>query len=159
MTLLARLQNEVSGRTRNLQEMESHLRDLREQGTLLDLSSEQKKALETLLHRRPVASEIFLSLDFWLGRFLLNAAFFLAGVVFTVWRSRKASAELRRLERIEKSINQLIAEKRLTPEDAERIGVRATAAMSSHPAYMAGIVDLIILPAPNVQSAQRDRKE
>jgi len=120
--LVARLQVEVADRTRTLQDIEARLQELQQQRKLLDLTQEQKTALEALARRQPAVGEIFRSLDFWLGRFLLTALFFLAGIAFTLWRSRKTAAKVTRLDRIEQGIDQLIAQKRLTPEEAEGIG-------------------------------------
>jgi len=90
--LTARLQTEVANRTMALQEMETTLEELRHRRTLLDLSPEQQKALQTLTHRSPTAGEIFTSLDFWLGKVLVSiinsALFFALGIWYQQRRAR-----------------------------------------------------------------------
>jgi DNA repair exonuclease SbcCD ATPase subunit len=81
--LLARLQSEVANRNKAMQEIDTKLQELRQQRTLLELTPEQRQAIEGLV-RRPVSlRDIFTSLDFWVGRFALSVTlstvFFLLG--------------------------------------------------------------------------------
>jgi chromosome segregation ATPase len=79
--LLARLQREVTTRNSTMQEIETKLQELRQQRTLLELTPEQRQAIEGLARRRPSLRDIFTSLDFWVGRFALSLSFFVLGLL------------------------------------------------------------------------------
>jgi multidrug efflux pump subunit AcrA (membrane-fusion protein) len=87
--LLQRLQSELQQRTKAAQQIEAELNELQKQRKLLNLTSEQKEALQSLVRRQLTASEIVTSLDFWLGRVLPAAVFFLFGIFFTLLFSRR----------------------------------------------------------------------
>jgi len=145
--------------------MEAKLQELRQQRTLLDLSLEQKKALEALVRRDPTVREIFTSLEFWVGRVLLSAVFFGLGVVFTIWRTRKAprvflppeiQQQGARLEQIERNIAQLVTERRMSPQVADSIVSRPGSGALS---FSRLVGQELILPSPgNVRSAEEDPK-
>lgn len=84
--LLTRLQNEVTRRNNAMQEAEAKLQELQQQRTLLELTSEQRQAIEGLVRRPQSARDIFTSLDFWLGRFALSTGFFVLGLLVSRWR-------------------------------------------------------------------------
>ena len=90
--LLARLQSEISDRTKTVQQMESDLKQLQEKRTLLELTDDQKKAIEALVRRQPTPREIFTSLDFWLGRVFVSALFFIAGLTVNLLAPQIRSA-------------------------------------------------------------------
>jgi hypothetical protein len=79
--LLARLQSEVTARNNTMQEIETKLQELRQQRTLLELTSEQRQAIEGIVRRRSSLRDIFTSLDFWVGRFALSFSFFMLGLL------------------------------------------------------------------------------
>lgn len=81
--LLTLLQNEVATRTHALKDIETNLNELQQQRALLELTEEQKKAVESLVRRRPSTKDIFTSKEFWLGRVLPSAIFFLLGIIVT----------------------------------------------------------------------------
>jgi len=162
--LLNRIQGEALDRTKKLEE-------LRQLHTLLELTPTQRKAIDALRHTDSTAAEIFTSRDFWLGRFLLSAGFFLAGIAVMVWRSKKANqaavataAEDReRLARIEAGMATLIADKRVTAEEAHGFGYRPESRESEafRAYYVAPVVNrpMIVPPEQNVRSADDDRKK
>jgi hypothetical protein len=86
--LLARLQSEVTARNNTMQEIEMKLQELRQQRTLIELTSEQRQAIEGLVRRQPSPREIFTSLDFWLGRVAPSAFFFMMGIMAS-WLVRR----------------------------------------------------------------------
>jgi len=92
--LLQRLQSELQERTRTAQQIEAELKELQKQRKLLDLTPEQKEALQGLVRMTTTVSEIFTSLDFWLGRVLPSAFFFLLGTFFTLFFRRRRQITL-----------------------------------------------------------------
>lgn len=84
MRLLADLRIEVASRAKTVQDIESRLDELRRQRALLDLTNDQKTALQQLLRRQPSPGDIFTSLDFWLGRVFVSvvvgSVFFALGI-------------------------------------------------------------------------------
>ena len=167
--LMARLQTEMDNRTSAVREMEAKLNELRQQRSLLELTPEQRRGIESLVQKQPSAREIFWSLDFWLGKVLVTAIFFGLGIAVTLWRVGKgpslfSSAESvrlhERLDHIAGEISQLVAEKRLTPEDAARLRLGASAPSSFHPAYRGMVSEPILPPSrENRESLQDDQKQ
>ena len=82
---LGKLQIEVETRTRTVKSIEQQLQQLEQQRSLLELTKEQKAAIEGLLQRPKTTKEILTSTDFWVGRVLPSAFFFLLGVLFSLW--------------------------------------------------------------------------
>ena len=91
--LTARLQTEVGNRTKSLQEMETTLEELRNRRTLLDLTTEQQKALQSLVRRPQSTGEILTSKEFWLGNVFVNVVtgiiFFVLGVWYQYQRRKE----------------------------------------------------------------------
>jgi len=83
--LLTRLQNEVSNRSKAVEEIETKLEELRKQRSLLELTDDQKTAIALLVRRQPSLKEVLTSLDFWVGRILPSTIFFILGVIVTLW--------------------------------------------------------------------------
>ena len=87
MQLLSQLQVEVSKRSQAISQTEGKLRALREEEALLKLTEPERKALKRFL-RPTTARDVFMSLDFWLGRVALGFVFFLAGLLAS-WYFRR----------------------------------------------------------------------
>jgi hypothetical protein len=70
----------------------SGLGELRHQKTLLDLTPEQRNAIQSLLKKPPTLGEIYTSADFWFGRVLVSVLnstiFFVLGILY---QRRRAS--------------------------------------------------------------------
>jgi hypothetical protein len=91
--LISHLQAELSKRVRVLKDLEFQLEELRQQKTLLDLTSEQKYALQSLLKKSPTARDIYTSSEFWfgtvLGNILTGILFFFIGIVYELRREAR----------------------------------------------------------------------
>ena len=84
MELLNRLQSELTDRTTRIQAFEVRLHELQQQRALLELTEDQQQALRALTRRQPSPREIFMSLDFWLGRVFPSTVFFVLGIIASV---------------------------------------------------------------------------
>src|SRR5207247_530058 len=60
------------------------LDELQRQRKVLELTEEQKRAIQALIMRQSTPKQIFASFDFWLGRVLPGAFFFVLGVLVTL---------------------------------------------------------------------------
>lgn len=93
MKLLELMQAEVARRTTAAQEIERNLKILEQQRALLELTPDQRQAIEGLLRRQPSMGEIFKSLDFWVGRVLPSGFFFTTGIFITLGLQRKKAKQ------------------------------------------------------------------
>jgi len=80
-SLLAALQAEVGKRTTTVHALETELEILRQQRSLLELTPDQRQAIEVLVRRPASARQILGSKDFWLGRVLPGTVFFALGLI------------------------------------------------------------------------------
>jgi ABC-type transporter Mla subunit MlaD len=79
--LLARLQQEVTDRNQTIQNIETKLHELRQERTMLELTSEQREAIKGLIRRPQSLGEMLTSLDFWVGQVAVNTGFFVLGLI------------------------------------------------------------------------------
>jgi hypothetical protein len=79
--LLTRLQSEITTRSKAMQGIETRLQELQQQRALLELTPEQRQAIEGLVRRPSSLRDILTSLDFWVGRFALSLGFFVLGLL------------------------------------------------------------------------------
>jgi hypothetical protein len=79
--LLARGQREMA-------EIETTLRGLRQERAALELTPEQREVIKGLVRRQQTLREMLTSLDFWGGQVAVNACFFALGLI-TSWLDRR----------------------------------------------------------------------
>ena len=94
LRLLADLQAEVTTRTRRVHDIEAKLQELQQQRAILELTEGQRRAIASLIRRESSFQEIVTSTEFWIGRVLPGALFFLMGVLLSLRMRRFPSQQL-----------------------------------------------------------------
>jgi hypothetical protein len=89
--LLSVLQNQISQQQAVIQNAQKDLGTIQEQRRVLQLTEDEKRAIQTLIRRQPTPKEIFTSTDFWFGRFMLSLFFFVLGILIGPWVRRRES--------------------------------------------------------------------
>jgi len=88
LTLITKLQKEISERKDSVQQAEQELNTLRQQKTALELTNEQKHAIQSLVKQQPSTKEFFTPKDFWLGKVLVSTFCMIIGLVAGRWMRR-----------------------------------------------------------------------
>jgi TolA-binding protein len=88
LALITKLQKEISQRKESVQQAEQELNTLRQQKSALELTDEQKRAIQSLIRQQPSTKEYFTSKDFWLGKVLVSAVFLIIGLIAGRWMRR-----------------------------------------------------------------------
>jgi hypothetical protein len=81
LDLLSRLQAEVVQRQSAMNQAEADLRQLRQERTTLELTDEQKRAVQSLVNRQQSTREMLTSRDFWIGKVLVSTVFLILGLI------------------------------------------------------------------------------
>jgi small-conductance mechanosensitive channel len=86
--VMNKVQAQMTERRTALQHAQDELNALHQQRTVLELTDEQKRAIQSLVRRQPSAREILTSTDFWFGRVLVSAVFLAFGIIIGRWMRR-----------------------------------------------------------------------